>query len=254
MHKHTFLGTLPGFRSVVTLRSWQRASAGDLPAVPVLPETLLLLELEAQESAVDLRRFSQIILRDLGATIQILRLAGKNWGRSEVPLRIEDCISDLGVQACLAAMTVRDASARRCQDLYANLWAHSVEVARYAVLISEEMHEVNPDQAYLVGLLHAIGSLPQALGWDDVFSAAENPLMTAFDLANHWGFPGFVQESFHALHPADRTIPWQEIIRAAHQLVEWSGVGCSFEQEPHRLHMAVQNVFQMHGISASASN
>ena len=33
-------------------------------------------------------------------------------------------------------------------------------------LIAEDMPDVNPEEAYMVGLTHAIGLLPSVLGWD----------------------------------------------------------------------------------------
>ena len=53
----------------------------DLPGVPALAATLLKMELELHESSTDLRGFSEAVLGDVGATIQILRLAGRNTDR-----------------------------------------------------------------------------------------------------------------------------------------------------------------------------
>jgi len=91
-------------KQVVILQPTQVGAAPD-PAIPIMQETLLLLDLAVQESSVDLREISQLVLDDLGATLQILRLAGREYANShDRPLRIEDCISALGVNACMQAV------------------------------------------------------------------------------------------------------------------------------------------------------
>ena len=78
----------------------------DFPDAPVLSETLLLMELKIRDRAVDLREISQLVLSDVGAVLQIMRLAGREDGSAENrPTRIEDCISGLGLQVCLEAMS-----------------------------------------------------------------------------------------------------------------------------------------------------
>ena len=79
--------SLTSLRQVVILRPMQVAAGSD-PAIPIMQETLLLLDLAAQESSVDLREMSQLVLDDLGATLQILRLAGREYDNShDRPLR-----------------------------------------------------------------------------------------------------------------------------------------------------------------------
>ena len=82
-----------------------------LPDVPVMPGTLLLLDLGAQEERVDLHEMTRVVLSDPGATIQILRMVGRDRSFGEErPSRVEDCISVLGVQACLEAVSRRTVS------------------------------------------------------------------------------------------------------------------------------------------------
>jgi HD-like signal output (HDOD) protein len=111
-----------------------------MPEIPVLPETLMRLELEIHERSVDLRAISDAVLSDLGATLQILHLAGREYGHSEGrPTRIEDCIADLGLRACMGAVSAQTViHPHRHKDINA-IWAHSSEIARYAKLKAEEM-------------------------------------------------------------------------------------------------------------------
>jgi HDOD domain len=198
-----------------------------MPEIPVLSETLLRLDLEIQEPCVDLCVISDAVLNDLGATLQILRLAGREYGHAKTrPTRIEDCIADLGLRACMGAVSVQTVlRARRHEDIGA-IWAHSREIAHYAKLVAEEMPRVNPDEAYLVGLLHEVGSLPDVLGWNKKKSGAANTAHVGFGLVNRWALPDFVLQFFSELHRGGRETYWSEIMRCAHRRAS----RCSFDR------------------------
>jgi HD-like signal output (HDOD) protein len=184
----------------------------------VLPETLLLLELEAQEPRRDLRRISQLVLGDLGATVQVLRLAAREYDNIESrPQRIEDCVADLGVDACLEAVSLRVVAADRRRRPITDLWAHSREIAEYARLIADETSDVIPDQAYLVGLLHSIGLLPAILGggWGEM--GAVDEAFTGYRMARQWSLPFHVLEFFAETHSGGEFSRWTEIVRSAHR-------------------------------------
>ncbi len=202
---------------VVEMQPLQIEFARHLPDVPVQPETLLLIDLEIQESSVDLRAVSQLVLNDLGATVQILRLAALEYGNAEgCPTRIEDCISDLGLDACMEAVSARTIARDFRHRAIAETWAHSREIAHYSKLIAEETPEVNPDEAYLVGLFHAIGLLPSVLGWDGSETSATDCSLTGFKLARKWSLPRFVVEYFNETQRSGYQALWPEIVQQAH--------------------------------------
>jgi HD-like signal output (HDOD) protein len=205
------------FNRAVEIKPLQIEFAHHLPDVPVQPETLLLMDLEIQESTVDLRVISQLVLNDLGATVQIMRLAALEYGQDEgCPTRIEDCISDLGVGACMDAISMRTVN-RDCRHrAIAEIWAHSREIAKYSRAIAERTPKVNPDEAYLVGLFHAIGLLPSVLGWDSRETSAGDNSLIGFELARKWSLPCFVLEFFRAALMNSSATPWLEIVREAH--------------------------------------
>ena len=236
-----------GFSPVAVHQPWHFGALSDLPAVPVMPETLLLLDVETQEHSVDLRKISQLVLGDLGATVQILRLAGREYGDAGGPSRIEDCISDLGVRACMEAMSEQVTLRNSHHDPIARLWAHSREIAQYAKLIAEEMPDVNPEQAYLVGLLHAIESLPAVLGWGLSETAMFDNALTGLKIVQEWSFPRFVVESFDERQSAGRASRWAEIVGTAHRYATRSSVDCPFEQGIRpALYTSVQVSFAPH--------
>ena len=214
---------------LVELQPLQGESAQDLPAVPVLPRTLLQLDLIVGEPCVDLGQMSQLVLGDLGATLQILRLAGREYGNTEDrPNRIEDCIMDLGLEACLKAVSARMATDDSPHHAIAKFWDHSREIAQQSRLLAEEMPRVNHEEAYLAGLLHAIGLLPKLLGWGE--SDAADSSLAGLRLATRWALPRSVTEFFREIHFSGYPIRWSGIVRKAHQCANRSSCHCPFEE------------------------
>lgn len=189
----------------------------ECPAVPVLPETLLLMELRTQEFSVDLGILSALVVSDAGATLQILRLAAREFENAEVrPVRIEDCISSLGVQACLAAVGQQAFLSSRQRNQLPEIWAHAREVGQACRAVAAEVDGVHPDEAYLVGLLHGLGSLPQLLGWRDPVFSGRNAKQTAVLLAEHWSLPPTIQEFCHAWAGDKADNRWLRVLELAH--------------------------------------
>jgi HD-like signal output (HDOD) protein len=202
----------------------------DLPGLPVMPETLLLLELKLQEHCVDLREASQLVLSDLGATLQILCLAGREYGNADGrPTRIEDCISDLGLQACLEAISSESRMPGSRSQAVAETWVHSRAIADYARVAAEETADINPEEAYLVGLLHLIGTLPRLLCWERRESGIADAALIAFRLSRKWALPPCVMEFFCEMHLPGHATRWTAIMRSAHQRANRSPVECSFQ-------------------------
>lgn len=241
MRKKTVRRAEPDSRSTTSPQPWEFQIAHDLPDVPVLPETLLRLELEAQERCVDLRAMSEVVLSDLGATVQILRFSALECSDTERRLtRIEDCISDLGLSACLEAVSAQPVARDGRYDAIAETWAHSREIAHYSRLVSEDAPEVNPDEAYMVGLLHTLGLLPHVLGWSGSASRSMDPAYAGFQMARQWSLPQFAVEYFRELHADGGATPWPEIVHKAHRSANGSSYRCPLELKPRtQLYRAV---------------
>ncbi len=199
-------------------QAFQIASYPDLPDIPALPETLLLLDLMIQEPCVDLREMAELVLWDLGATLQILRLAGREYGDAEQrPTRIEDCISALGLEACVDAVSARTVARDHRREAIAAFWTYSREIAKYSKLTGEELPGIDPEEAYLTGLLHGIGALPAILGWDcPEWHSVDGP-GAGFLLAKRWALPMCVVESQFELQLTGRDTQWTGIVQTAHQ-------------------------------------
>src|ERR1700690_4220856 len=79
-----------------------------LDEVPVMSATVLGLEMLLHEPCIDLRMASELILSDMGATIQILRLVGTEYEfDAEHPCRMDDCIASLDAGTWFDAISAR---------------------------------------------------------------------------------------------------------------------------------------------------
>ena len=127
-----------------------------------MPQTLLILDLLIQEPCVDLREVSRVVLGDLGATLQILRVAGREYGNAEGrPTRVEDCIADIGLEACLKAVSAQTVANDGRRTSVGEFWAHS----RRLRSIPGWWRRICRDQSrrgVSDRLLHAIGMLRHA--------------------------------------------------------------------------------------------
>jgi HD-like signal output (HDOD) protein len=219
---------LPIQRNPLTERNLQLESLQDFPDVPALPETMLFLELMVQEPVVDLREVSQLVLADLGATLQVLRLAAREYADGEGrPVRMEDCISDLGLLECLDAISRRTLPRDDSQHEIAELWAHAREIAHNAREIAKETADVNPEEAYLAGLMHVIGLLPLVLGWRK--SGTADGLMVGLILAKRWGLPSCVAEFFSGIESAAYATHLPTIVREAHLRAAKTTIPCPLD-------------------------
>jgi hypothetical protein len=209
--------------------------AHDLPDIPALPETLLLLELLIQERCVDLREMTELVLADLGATMQIYRVASREFGDAESrPMRLEDCISQLGLDACLGIVSMHPLVRRPSQRAVADFWEHSTQIAEYSRKVAQELTDADPEAAYLTGLFHAIGSLPALLGW--TASGSPDTAEQSLKLAQSWGLPSCVEELFSEMHASGCLYGWADIVRKAHRRAPRPSAACSFESKlPPRL-------------------
>ncbi|MFZ0746336.1 MAG: HDOD domain-containing protein [Terracidiphilus sp.] len=195
-----------------------------LPDVPVLPETLLCMELQIHEPAVDLRDFSQLLMGDIGATLQVFRLAGNEYGSAVGrPNRIEDCISDLGLQACVEVASKRTITCDARKGAIVGAWIHARAIAKHCGFWAEEASgTINPEDAYLVGLFHELGQMPTLLGWDQNGQSLADQAYVGLWMAEEWALPCCVREYFCEQQVSGRMNSWSAIVDVAHQLANMS--------------------------------
>lgn len=199
-----------------------------LPAVPVLPETFLAMEILLQNHCVDLNEISQIVLSDMGATLQVFRLMAQEAGAGEDRFqRIEDCISSLGPRSCLDSIETGFQQGRLLDRTALSVWRHARQIAEHARLAAEDDgFAITPDEAYLSGLLHPLGILPALLVWDEPDLALDQALV-GLRLSARWALPVSVRNLFcSAFIPGHEPYRLQ-LIRDAHRLSGSSSPWCT---------------------------
>jgi hypothetical protein len=181
--------------------------------VPVMSLTVLGLDLLLQEPCIDLRMASELVLSDVGATIQVLRLIGREYGFSgERPSRMDECIASLDVGAWFGAVSARTFACDGEHAAITAVWKHCRVVAQYAQLVAESLEGVSSEEAYLVGLLHEIGAIPTVLGWQ---KGASGP---SPQFAMEGSLPQFVLAALSSVKDLSPSSTWRFILSAAHDL------------------------------------
>jgi len=187
-----------------------------LDDVPVMSATVLGLDMLLQEPCIDLMMASELVLSDVGATIQILRLIGREYDfAAEYPRRMEECIASLDARVWFSAISARTFVCDREHSATTAIWKHSRLIAQYAQLVAESLEAISPDDAYLVGLLHEIGSISTLLGWPN-----NGPCATVSDplLALESSLPQFVRSAVRSAKDSRPSSTWRSILVAAHEL------------------------------------
>jgi hypothetical protein len=189
-------------------KQFARKKVDLLDDVPVMSATVLGLEILLQEPCIDLGMVSELILSDVGATIQILRLVGREYEfAAEHPSRMGDCIASLDAGNWFDAISARTFACDREHAATTLLWHHCRLVAQYAQLVAESLEGISPEEAYLVGLLHEMKTIPNVLGWPS----------TAL-LAMEGSLPLFVLAAIRSMTDSSSSSTWKFILTAAHEL------------------------------------
>jgi len=167
----------------------------EYPALPAMPDSVLLLELLSSSYCADLHSITEIIRNDVGLTVELLRLAAGEPGRRFGSiLNVGNLVIEVGLERLKALATntrivVRQQESPDAPQLCELFWRH----ARRVALISEELAKrsatENPEVAYLAGLLRHLGSLPVLLGWNIAEVAPQNAGEIGSRLAKAWQFP-----------------------------------------------------------------
>lgn len=188
-----------------------------LEEVPVMSATVLGLDMLLQEPFVDLHKVSELILSDVGATIQILRLIGKEYDNAaERPSRIGECVASLDAGAWFGAISAQTFADDLEHSATTAVWKHCRLIAQYAQLVAESIEDISPDDAYLVGLLHGVGTIPAALGWPFCGGAGQDQGVL---LAMEESLPLFVRAALRGTCDSSTFRIWRFILTSAHKLV-----------------------------------
>jgi hypothetical protein len=139
--------------------------------IPALAGTLLQLELLLNAPMVDLEAVTRLVRSDLGLCIQVLKESRFGAADGDQLWRISDCVIQLGSQLLGLARPLCCGVEQR-KFAYAEaeaFWKHASLVASVAEQTATYFYElgVNPEQAYLAGLMHNLHKLPDVLAFVD---------------------------------------------------------------------------------------
>ncbi len=224
-------------------------SARALPSLPGVAGRLLGL---AQRVLVDPEQMIHIIEADPSLTARVLRAAnserygmGRSIGtvRDAAMLMGRDALVRLAVGACTLG---RERSAWPVDAR--SFWKHSFSVATLARLLSEPLN-IDPDEAYVAGLLHDIGKLILLEHFGDLYVqvllAAQygtgplhmlewETLSTDHTVAGHalclyWNLPHALTDAIAQHHDAVEPAPnsHADVVRSANNLVKILRIGQS---------------------------
>jgi hypothetical protein len=208
-------------------KKFTRKKVDLLDDVPVMSATVLGLEILLHEPCIDLRMASELVLSDVGATIQVLRLVGREYElATEHPCRMGDCIAGLDSGAWFDAVSARTFPCDREHAAATSLWSHCRLVAQYAQLVAESLDGISAEEAYLVGLLHEIGAIPKVLGWPSRGLGGRDSaaLLTS-------SLPLFVLSAIHSMNDSCSSSVWKFVLTAAHELA-----GARTDYDPSAFH------------------
>ena len=192
----------------------QGASAGNVARprlLPALPLTLAELELLLQERVVDLAAVAEVAKRDASFTAQLLLFANQDLDECDRLYRVEDCLVQLGIST-VQELVSETPPLVPSEWRTATLLDHSRQTAIAAESIAHQVPGMDPEKAYLAGLLHLFPELV----WLRTGASG--------DESDEWPLPAFVWEatcwSGHPFLVAKGENLLGEVVRLA---CEWVG-------------------------------
>lgn len=134
--------------------------------LPSLPHLLLKLIDACNRSEVSFKDIANIIVKDPALTGKILRMVNSaHFGIPRKIRRLDQAVGVLGIEAIkniAISSSIYEAFQQTPKNTEFNLkhfWWHSLRCALLSRRLAQEAHYPNPEEAFLVGLMHDIGRL-----------------------------------------------------------------------------------------------
>ena len=163
------------------------------PPLPVLASTLVQLDLLLDQKNIDLHAITDVLLEDIGAVLQLLRVSASENRR---PAGIKDCVALLGCKQLPELLAPSGVGGiGRGTNNVVSLWQRARLTAEICRTLAQRSNEVDPSDAYLAGLLHEVGRIPATLSWKlKCIDLNDYPAVERC-LVREWGIPGFVEST-----------------------------------------------------------
>lgn len=200
-------------------------AASSLEALPVLAGTRLCLELALGGGALPSRTLTDVVCRDPVAVLRLYLLAAEAGnGLAGAPEGLEDCLACVGRDDFLRALCQPIPGSRREQTVCLAFAQHAFTIACCTRTVAGALG-LNGEHAFLIGLLHEIGFLPQQLA--QVQEGEQSPVaqagpawaaVPAAALARRYRLPPFLCCALEDVHGGNDASLWTAAVRAAHDL------------------------------------
>lgn len=180
-------------------------SAPQPTRLPLLASTHFCLDVLLQGSLLDLESVVEIIAFDPCACTRVLGAAEKLSASADERWGLKECVIALGRAGLVHTLAYEACTWHEQTRLHA-FASDAVSVGRAAQALAPAL-SLHPQEAYTVGLLHAMDRLPAVL--NDGIATPSRP---------HYAFTGWLGEALAALHPFASPPLWYHLVLAAHQV------------------------------------
>jgi HD-like signal output (HDOD) protein len=128
--------------------------------LPVFPAVALKAMKTAQNPMASAMHVEEIVGSDAVLAGEILKTANSPLYSPSTPIRsIRQAVVFMGIPECCRVITAAAFRPMFQSPLVRPLWNHSLEVARMAETLSRTTGQGDPEEAFLVGLMHDVGRL-----------------------------------------------------------------------------------------------
>ncbi len=192
---------------------------GRLLALPLLASTHFCMDVLLRGSVLDLGSVTEVLAFDPCALLRLYVLVAREFPNAdERPQRLDECIIALGKAGL--AQTLYPAPCTWQQQARLSAFAeHGVTVARCAQIAATTLGLCD-QTAYVVGLLHDIGTLPAILGWTSAALSPEDIVHLTDTIAHTYQLPPALHRALLQIAAGDESSVWSALIEAAHQLAD----------------------------------
>ena len=197
--------------------------------LPSLPAVVMELLGSIGQSNADINQLSAIVSKDQALSAKALRLANSSfYGMQRKVTTMPQAVSILGMNSLRTLITAAAVIGRFPRNIqgdfdFQGFWQHSIATAVCARLIAKRVG-INPESAFMAGLLHDIGRLVLVTGFpvqyetamhyraehDCAMLEAERQILSCdhaavgHALAEHWRFPPAIQMAVAGHHAPDQ--------------------------------------------------
>lgn len=187
--------------------SLQTAIKENKITLPTLPEVALKVRDAVEQENISAAQIAEIVATDAALSARLLQVANSPLYRGRVPIEsIQMAVTRLGYRlvrslvVSLAMQQMFQATSDALDVRLRRMWEQSVEIAAICRVLSQNLPQLDKEQAMLAGLIHNIGALP-VLTWAESFpelmddEAALDRLVTELtpvigtQILEYWSFP-----------------------------------------------------------------